>query len=267
MTPKTNGSVAVPPRENLVRASKPGLEMRADDGMEMPTMFGHFAIFNRWTEIDSWFEGNFMERIVPGAFKKTIEENRAAIKVTFNHGHDPHLGDKPLGPIESLQEDRTGPYYEVPLLATDYNRELVPGLEAGLYGASFRFEVMREEFNQEPKASDTNPGAIPERSIKEVRLHEFGPVTFPAYVDATANLRSLTDSAIFDEIARDPERFRSLLRVEPAAIAAAIQQDEEEAPAPGDAAATGRTSTDTRAARPSAKFTTREEWLQWISAT
>jgi hypothetical protein len=31
---------------------------------------------------------------------------------------------------------------------------------------------------------------LPERTIKELRLFEFGPVTFPAYQSATAGVRS-----------------------------------------------------------------------------
>jgi phage head maturation protease len=82
----------------------------------MPTMHGHFAVFNRWTEINSWFEGNFLERIAPGAFKKTFREKTP--KVLFQHGQDPQIGDKPLGPIESLAEDETGAAYEVPDCST-----------------------------------------------------------------------------------------------------------------------------------------------------
>jgi HK97 family phage prohead protease len=263
-TTETHADVAAPPRENLVRALKPGLELRDGDAAGMPTMFGHFALFNRWTEIDSWFEGNFMERIAPGAFRKTIAENRDQVKVTFQHGQDPQFGDKPLGPIETLEEDRTGGFYEVPLLDTAYNRDLIPGLEAGLYGASFRFEVMREEFNQEPDASDSNPKGLPERTLKEIRLYEFGPVTFPAYAEADAQLRSLTDRFTFDAIERHPERFRELLSVERAALAAT----EDEAPAPGDAAGGTATSTSTgkRAAPFSPKPITREEFIgSWSS--
>jgi hypothetical protein len=40
---------------------------------------------------------------------------------------------------------------------------------------------------------------------------EFGPVTFPAYADATAGIRSLTDRFLFDAIERDPSRARDLL--------------------------------------------------------
>ena len=194
----------------VIRAIRPGVELRAASDGGMPTLHGHFAVFNRLTEIDSWFEGHFMERIAPGAFKKTFREQTP--KVLFQHGQDPQIGDKPLGPVESLTEDKVGAAYAVRLLDTAYNRELIPGLEEGLYGASFRFKVMREETVDEPESSDENPNGLPERTIKEAQVMEFGPVTFPAYADATAGVRSLTDRFLFDAIERDPARAQELLK-------------------------------------------------------
>ena len=124
----------------------------------MPTLHGHFAVFNRWAEIDSLFEGHFLERIAPGAFAHTFAADREAMRVTFQHGRDPYLGDKPLGPIETLREDRVGALYEVPLLDTHYAAELVPGLRAGTYGASFRFRVLRQEIDEEPGRLGAQPG-------------------------------------------------------------------------------------------------------------
>lgn len=223
----------------VIRAFRPGVELReaSEDG-GMPTLHGHFAVFNRWTEIDSFWEGRFLERLTPGAFKKTMKENRQQIKVLFQHGLDPQIGDKPLGSIESLSEDDTGAAYEVSLLDTAYNRDLIPGLEAGLYGASFRFEVMREEINDKPDRTDTNPDGLPERSIKELRLFEFGPVTFPAYADATAGVRSLTDRFLFDAIERNPARARELLTLASDAATRSTSDDDT------SDAATPRTSDD-----------------------
>jgi len=45
--------------------------------------------------------------------------------------------------------------------------------------------------NDKPERSDYNPDALPERTIHEVELFEFGPVTFPAYAGATAGVRSV----------------------------------------------------------------------------
>jgi HK97 family phage prohead protease len=169
-------------------------ETRAADVAESqddPIMHGHFSVFDEWTEIDSYFEGHFLERIAPGAYKKTFRENRNDIKPLFQHGYDPQVGDKPLGPIADLREDETGAYYEVALLDAPYVRnDILPGLKAGLYGASFRFQMIREDFNAKPERSDHNPDSLPERTLKELRVFEFGPVTFPAYPSATAGVRS-----------------------------------------------------------------------------
>lgn len=202
---------------DLVRAVPRTVELRAADSdgegadsTEMPTMRGHFSVFDTWYEIDSFWEGRFLERTAPGSFRKTLAEGLRTIKVLFNHGHDFHIGDKVLGPIGDAREDDFGAFYEVPLLDTTYNRDLLPGLEAGLYGSSFRFRVTRDEWNDEPGKSEHNPDGIPERTIKEVRVFEFGPVTFPANPDATAGVRCLTDD-FYDRLrTRSPERVEQL---------------------------------------------------------
>lgn len=193
---------AISPRPTLVRA--------ADDNA-MPTMNVDFSVFGTWYEIDSWFEGTFMERTMPGSFKKTIRENGSNVKVLFDHGMDYQIGNKVLGAIETLSEEANGPHAEVPLLDTSYNRDLLPGLEAGLYGSSFRFRVIKDEWNDEPGVSDWNPKGLPERSIKEVRLMEFGPVTFPANPDSTAGVRALTDEFHGRIRARNPEAYTELV--------------------------------------------------------
>ena len=205
-----------PPRDNLVRFDPRGYELRwdrAEDGEinSMPTMVGHFARFGEWTEIDSLFEGRFMEQVASGAFSKTFDENRDNIRSLFQHGRDPQIGDKVLGPVNELREDEQGAYYEVPLLDTSYNRDLLPGLEQGLYGASFRFRVMKEDVEQSPDRSEMNPDGIPQRTIREAQVMEFGPVTFPAYAGATAGVRSMTDEFDFFDFTSDPGRLRDVI--------------------------------------------------------
>jgi hypothetical protein len=195
----------------VTRAWAPPVECRsAEDPAAMPTMVGHFSTFGDWYEVDSWIEGHFLESIKAGAFRKTIRESRDQMKVLYDHGQDPQIGNKVLGSIEALKEDATGPAYEVPLFDTSYNRDLRPGLEAGVYGSSFRFSVEKDAWDHEPDASDYNPKGIPERTITEARVFEFGPVTFPANPNATAGVRSTTDS--FYQRSRDPEAFETLLR-------------------------------------------------------
>lgn len=185
------------PRDDLVRALMPGPELRADTDTGLGTLAGHFCVFDQWTEINSWYEGRFLERIAPGAAAKTIREHWAAkhprVKVLYDHGYDPQIGNKVLGDLDVLEEDAIGVRYESSLFDTSYNRDLVPGLTAGVYGSSFRFRAIKEEWNDEPGRSGHNPDGLPERSILEFALYEGGPVTFPAYEGATAGMRSLTD--------------------------------------------------------------------------
>lgn len=233
------------PREDLIRALAPSeehVELRSEGGTGMPTMAGFFARFDEWTEIDSVWEGNFMERVAKGAFRKTFKELGERIKVLFEHGHDPQIGQKVLGRAEVLREKDEGAYYEVPLLDTDYNRELVPGLEAGVYGASFRFSVIKEDLNQEPGRSRTNPKGLPERTILEARVPEFGPVTFPAYEGATAGLRSLTDEYLFSSFLKQPDRLRELLDSK----GAVALDDEKEPESEADATPDDETSRSTQ---------------------
>lgn len=247
-----------PPRENLVRGLEPleqGLHLVRDAGDgdggavgDMPTMVGHFAVFDQWAEIDSVFEGHFLERIEPGAFAKTFRENRGRMRVLFQHGMDTIVGGKVLGAIDTLREDDDGAYYEVPLFDTSYNRDLIPALETNQYGASFRFTVMREEFNNKPKRSRHNPEGLPERTLKEVRVPEFGPVTFPAYEGATAGLRSLTDEYL---------RLRLERQIEGEPEPSAVTTPEPEEPKPEPSAATTSVPVTRR-------FHDTEEWLEWI---
>lgn len=167
--------------------------LREDSAASAPILIGHFAVFDQWTEINSRFEGHFIERIAPTAFDKTFAENRRNMRVLFQHGKDPQIGEKILGPIAELRAEDGGAYYEVPLYDTSYNRDLVPGLADNQYGASFRFRAVKEDWIDSPKRSEYNPNGLRERTITEAKVMEFGPVTFPAYAGSTAGLRSATD--------------------------------------------------------------------------
>jgi HK97 family phage prohead protease len=178
------------PRDDLIRMIElpaAQVEFRADDKEDgtLGTLRGYAAVFNEDTVIDSW-EGRFVERIMPGAFERTLVEDGPRIKVLFNHGFDPSIGDKPLGKPRVMREDKRGLYVEVPLDDTSYNRDIVASLRSGaLDGQSFRFSVKREEWEDAPE-----PGLLPTRTLMQLRLYEFGPVTFPAYEATTAGVRA-----------------------------------------------------------------------------
>jgi HK97 family phage major capsid protein/HK97 family phage prohead protease len=202
----------------VCRAIAAGPEFRDSepDDTSPGTLVGEFSVFDEWYEIRSWWEGEFMERIAPGAFKRTIN-NRSGetpVRVLLEHGYDPTVGDKPLGVPDTLEERDKGPYAETPLFDTSYNRDLAPALRGGAYGQSFRFQVLRDEWVEEPEVSDHNPRGIPERTITEVRLIEFGPTVFPASpaTNDTTGLRSTTDSFYERLHRRDASRYDDALQ-------------------------------------------------------
>jgi HK97 family phage prohead protease len=195
------------PTDNLVRASHDAgtLELRADtngssSGREM---FGHFAVFNQWTEIDSWYEGKFLERIAPGAFTDTLRDDADRIRIMYNHGRDPQIGDKPIAAPDTLREDQTGLYYEAELFDEPYATQLLPALRTGQLGASFRFSVVQEQWVEPSKATDHNPGKLPERTVQACNLFEGGPCPWGAYPQATAGVRSGTDQFL-ESFLHDP---------------------------------------------------------------
>jgi HK97 family phage prohead protease len=171
------------------------LEQRADDdqGDHLATLDILFARFNSWNEIDSYWEGRFLERVAPGAFTKTMRERAGHIVSLFNHGHDPQIGDKVLGGIVDMGEREAGPFLTVELDNTSYGRDLLPGLRRGAYGASYMFRVINEEWVDPEERTDHNPSKLPERTIREVKLYEAGPVTFPADESTVVGVRSSTD--------------------------------------------------------------------------
>lgn len=184
-------------------------ENDASDGLGRLVV--RFSPFDVWYEISSWWEGDFLERTVRGAFKKTMREQRDQIRALFDHGYDPQIGNKVLSTVDDLREDSDAAVLEGDLFDTSYNRDLLPGLQANVYGSSFRFRVIKEEWDDEPGTSDHNPKGLPERTITEIRLYEAGPVTFPANPAATAGVRSLTDDYYARSRARDPQGVDALL--------------------------------------------------------
>lgn len=192
------------PRDNLIRQ----FDFRADpaegDGR---TLDGYGAVFNQWTEIDSW-EGTFKERIAPGAFKKTLGERMPILQ--FNHGQDTRFGALPIGVITSAKEDKQGLHIQARL--HDHADPIREAIASGaINGMSFRFRVVQDEWKKAKGAG------MAERTIKEVALYEAGPVVFPAYEGTSVGVRSRDVlTALADPILR-AEVLRALGTGDPAA--------------------------------------------------
>jgi HK97 family phage major capsid protein len=192
-----------PPKDG-VRAMPPG--SMTGDGK---TLFGRLAPVNEWAEIRSVREGHFLERHAPGAFSKTFKETTP--KILFQHGRDNLLGDRIIAQPIELGEDEVGPFYRAELL-DGLDPLLVEGLKRNLYGSSHTFQAVREDKMVYPKEPTAwNPDMLPERTIREVRVPEMGPVTWPAYLGSATSARSLSDEFALSDVAAQPERLADLV--------------------------------------------------------
>ena len=190
-------------RMTLLKVAR--LATRDDGESDGRTLEGYAAVFDEWTEIDSWWEGHFLERLDPGSFDNTLVKRGDRVKVLYDHGFDPSIGNKPLGKPERMEPDKTGLWTETPLARTSYNDDLIELLRSeAIDGMSFRFSVKEEHWDDEPEASDTNPKGLAERTLLAVDLFEFGPVTFPAYEATTAGVRS---ADVYQQWRRNPQGF------------------------------------------------------------
>lgn len=167
----------------------------AGDGL---TLEGYAAVFNSPTEINSW-EGKFSETIAPGAFKRTISHKTPIMQ--FDHGAHPMIGGIPIGAIRSLREDDRGLFVRARLSDNWLVQPVRDAIrDGGITGMSFRFTVRDDEWNDDMDV----------RTIREVELHELGPVVFPAYAATTVGVRSaddpisqlLNDRAVRDRLAQ-----------------------------------------------------------------
>lgn len=141
---------------------------------------GYGAVFNSETIIG----GQFREKIEPGAFSKALKGD---IRSFFNHDPNLVLGRTKSGTLR-IKEDAKGLDYEVDLPDTQAGRDVATSMERGdVDGSSFTFRVTDEEWVEER-------GQLPLRIVREVELYEVGPVTMPAYDDATVAMRSLEQS-------------------------------------------------------------------------
>lgn len=161
-------------------------EMRATEDGDGRTLEGHAAVWDTPTRISGW-EGEFDEQIARGAFKKTLRERMPVLQ--FDHGHDARTGSVPIGKIETLREDAHGLYVKARLFDNPVVEPIRQAIEGGaINGMSFRFQVVRDDWT-EPSDKDRSKGAVPRRTVREVRLFELGPVVFPAYPTTSVGVR------------------------------------------------------------------------------
>jgi len=154
-------------------------ELRGSAG-EGATLAGYAAVFNSPAII----AGMFREQIAPRAFRKTIKESD--VRALFNHDPNIVLGRNKAQTLR-LFEDEHGLAYEIDLPETQLARDLWTSIERGdISQSSFAFETVKEQVDH---PSDDDDQYIT-RTLRELRLYDISPVTYPAYEDTEVQARA-----------------------------------------------------------------------------
>lgn len=192
------------------------IELREEGGK--PHIVGHAAVFNSLS-LDL---GGFKEQIFPGAFAEAIQ--RDDVRGLFNHDSNWILG-RNLAKTLTLTEDARGLAIDIIAPETQLIRDLVlePIRRGDISQMSFGFSVRP---GGQDWAQDDGGNIV--RTLKNVRLFDVSPVTFPAYPQTDVALRELAEwraarpgqppkelrAALGGECAHCNQVSRSLARIE-----------------------------------------------------
>jgi HK97 family phage prohead protease len=140
--------------------------------------------------------GGFSEIIRPGAFQEAIS-GKEDVRALFNHNPSCVLGRNKSGTL-NLRDTAEGMEYEITPPEAQWARDLSASISRrDITGASFGFVVNGDDW----KATRSEKGDMETtRYLNSVRLFDVGPVTFPAYASATANLRALWPDGMPEEV-------------------------------------------------------------------
>lgn len=151
------------------------IELRADG--EKRKIAGYAALFDTPADI----AGMFREQIAKGAFAAAIE--RDDVRALFDHDSALVLGRNRAGTLK-LEEDDKGLRIEIDPPDTQFARDLMVSMERGdITQMSFGFIATRQEWD------DTQ--TPPLRTVLEVELFDVSVVTYAAYPETSAAVRSL----------------------------------------------------------------------------
>ena len=152
---------------------------QAEDGTMR--LSGYAAVFN-----DSSVPLPFVERIAPGAFRKTLTET-PDVRLLINHEGLP-LARTKNGTL-TLREDERGLWMDAVIADTQEGRDLYTLVQRGdLDQMSFAFRVIRQKWNE----------TRTERLLTELSLADgdVSVVTYPAYPTTTVEARAALQNAM-----------------------------------------------------------------------
>jgi len=151
-------------------------ELRAETQDDKQFISGYAAVFNSLSE-EMW---GFREKIMPGAFSRTLREN-ADVRQLINHDSNLVLGRTKAGTLE-LSEDTVGLKFRCQMPKTSYAADLMESIKRGdVTQCSFGFMTRKQAWIE----NDTDETSI--RELHDVDLFDTSVVTFPAYPDTSVS--------------------------------------------------------------------------------
>jgi HK97 family phage prohead protease len=160
-------------KEPEVRTNSVDFEVRAEgDGM---TFTGYASVFNSASED----LGGFIEYVAPGAFKRSLQ-SRNEVKLLWNHDSGEPLASLRGGTMQLIEDER-GLKVTAKLPNTTRGRDIAELLRTKVIDSmSFGFNVIKDSWSRDGQT----------RTLESVRLFEVSVVSFPAYAETTATVRS-----------------------------------------------------------------------------
>lgn len=165
-------------RSEMERRAFRATEIRAVADVESgPVIEGYAAVFNSPSDDI----GGFVETIAPGAFARAVRGDDD-VRALWNHDERYVLGRTKNGTL-TLSEDSVGLKVRIIPPDTQWARDAIESIRRGdVDQMSFGFKCLED-------AWVVNDG-VPVREVREVRLFDVSPVTFPAYPQTTVSVRS-----------------------------------------------------------------------------
>jgi hypothetical protein len=160
-------------------------ELRAESQGDEMALVGYAALFNS----ESKDLGGYKERIVPGAFTRSLREG-TDVKALINHSPNQLLGRVKNGTLK-LEQDSRGLKFRCLLNANSQaHRDLYASIKRGdMDECSFAFSVAPggDDFTD---ATDERGKKYLLRTLKDVSLSDISCVTYPAYSTTSVDARS-----------------------------------------------------------------------------
>lgn len=159
-------------------------ELRVEGEGDQQTISGYGILYNKRSQN----LGGFVEIIRPGAATEALKSSD--VRSLFNHDPNYVLGRNTAGTLELEETDKGVRYKAIPP-DTQWARDLLVSIKRkDITGASFGFRVAKDgdEWKEE--------GRLIVRYVNKLEMiADIGPVTFPAYTQTSAQVRSIFEES------------------------------------------------------------------------